>query len=87
MPHAHANLVFAHHSAGKARRDQFGCAHLRLMNNDSTAIKDGIHELVLYNVSRSLCDMGYTVYCKSFVVEKLLGFHGSISNRKTFPVK
>ena len=51
MPHAHANFVFAHHSAGKARRDQFGCAHLRLMNNDYTAIRDGTHELVLYNVS------------------------------------
>ena len=55
MPHAHANFVFAHHSAGKARRDQFGCAHLRLMNKDFTALKDGSHELVLYNVSYCWC--------------------------------
>ena len=28
-----------------------------------------------------------SVYCKSFTVEKFCGFHGSISNRETFPVK
>ena len=28
-----------------------------------------------------------TVYCKSFTMEKFCDFHGSISNRETFPVK
>jgi len=28
-----------------------------------------------------------TVYCKLFEVEKFHGFHGIVSNRKTFPVK
>ena len=27
------------------------------------------------------------IYCKSFLVEKFYGFHGSIGNRETFPVK
>ena len=81
MTGAHANLVFAHHSAGKARRDQFGCAHLRLMNYDSTAIRDGVHDLVMYNVSWSvmLCDVAY--------IEKFRWFCGSIGKHEAFPVK
>ncbi|XP_065920842.1 dedicator of cytokinesis protein 1-like isoform X2 [Dysidea avara] len=59
MPHAHANFVFAHHSAGKARRDQFGCAHLRLMNEDHTAINDGSHDMVLYNYKELGSNMKY----------------------------
>ena len=31
--------------------------------------------------------MEITVYCKTFKVEKFHGFHRSIGNRKTFPVK
>ena len=60
MPHVHANFVFAHHSAGKAQRNEFGCAHLRLMNKDFTALKDESCELLLL-----VCAYVYnnTVFC------------------------
>ena len=42
---------------------------------------------ILYRPMQWLGHYNYTVYCKSFEVEKFRGFRGLTGGRKTFPVK